>query len=266
MKKHIFVTLLMFASNWPLMSVNCEEFSKGTWVDLTHEFSEETVYWPTADTFSKTIVFEGHNPLGFYYTANNFSAAEHGGTHVDAPIHFYQGRQTVDQIPVDQFIGQGVVIRVADKARANRNYQFGVGDIKAWEKQHGKIPDNSILLVDTGSAQFWPDLAKYMGTSERGEAAVAKLKFPGIHPDAAKFLTTQRKIKAIGLDTPSIDFGGSKLFKSHQILFEKNIPGLENIANLDLLPAKGFTVIGLPMKIKGGSGGPLRIVAFIPKK
>ena len=105
-----------------------------------------------------------------------------------------------------------------------------------------------------------------MGTDKRGEQGVAELNFPGIHPEAAKFLATKRKIKAVGLDTPSIDFGGSKQFEAHQILFEKNIPGLENVANLDKLPIKEFHVIALPMKIKGGSGGPLRIVAFVPNK
>ena len=109
-----------------------------------------------------------------------------------------------------------------------------------------------------------PDLKKYLGTDERGAAAVAKLHFPGLDPAAARWITTNRSIKAIGLDTASIDYGQSTLFESHRILFEKNIPAFENVANLDQLPVKGFTIIALPMKIKGGSGGPLRIVAVIP--
>jgi len=243
-----------------------DDLSNGQWVDLTHEFSEKTIYWPTAERFKKTTVFSGYTDAGFYYTAYNFSAAEHGGTHVDAPIHFSENRNTVDQIPIEQLIGQGVVIRITKKVKEDRNYQFSVKDILDWEQKHGIIPENSILLIDTGSSKFWPNGKEYMGTEERGLEAVKKLKFPGIHPDAAKFLATKRKIKAVGLDTPSIDFGGSKLFKTHQILFEKNIPGFENVANLDKLPTKGFMIIALPMKIKGGSGGPLRIVAFIPAK
>ncbi len=242
------------------------EFTDGHWVDLTHEFSEDTIYWPTSEPLKKTTVFKGRTDAGYFYSAYRFCTSEHGGTHIDAPIHFYKGRNTVDKIPIEQLVGPGIVIRVIEKATQNRNYQFSVKDILAWESIHGKIEEGSILLIDTGSSKYWPDREKYMGTAERGEEAVQKLKFPGIHPAAAKFLTTERKIKAVGLDTPSIDFGGSILYKSHQILFEKNTPGFENVTNLDRLPNKGFTVIALPMKLKGGSGGPLRIVAFIPNK
>lgn len=236
----------------------------GEWIDLTHEFSEETIYWPTAEPFKKETVFQGRAEAGFYYEAHSFSAAEHGGTHLDAPIHFAENRHTLEQVPVEQLIGPGALIRIAEKVEKNRNYQLSVEDVLLWEKDNGEIVEDSILLVDTGSSKLWPDREKYMGTSERGPGALAKLKFPGIHPEAAEFLATKRKVKAVGLDSPSIDFGGSKLFESHQILFEKNIPGMENVANLDRLPLKGFTVIALPMKIKGGSGGPLRVVAFLP--
>lgn len=247
-------------------SASANDLFKGEWIDLSHDFSEETIYWPTAETFKKDTVFEGQTDAGFYYTAYNFSAAEHGGTHLDAPIHFAANRQTIDQIPVEQLIAPGLVIRIAEKTQANRNYQLSVADILSWEQENGEIEENSILLVDTGSSKLWPNKKEYMGTDERGIDAVAKLKFPGIHPDAAEFLATKRKIKAVGIDTPSIDFGGSKQFRTHRILFEKNIPGLENVANLDQLPLKGFMIIALPMKIKGGSGAPLRIVAFMPAK
>lgn len=265
MNRKIFFLLYLAVSLAPYPSY-ADKLLNGTWIDLTHGFSEETIYWPTADSFQKTKVYEGYTEGGYYYAANNFSAAEHGGTHVDAPIHFYENRHTVDQIPVDQLIGPGVVIRVVEKVEANRNYQFSVQDILDWEKEHGVIPEDSILLIHTGSGKLWPDKEKYMGTRERGEEAVARLHFPGIHPDAARFLVEKRKIKAIGLDSPSLDYGGSKLFETHQILFENNIPGLENVANLDKLPVTGFTIVALPMKIKGGSGGPVRIVAYLPDK
>ena len=240
------------------------DLSDGRWIDLSYDFSEETIYWPTAEKFEKITVFEDFTEAGYYYSAYNFCGAEHGGTHLDAPVHFSRNKNSVDQIRIEQLIGPGVIIRIKEKADANRNYQLLINDVLDWEKKYGQIEENSIVLVDTGSGKFWPDREKYMGTDKRGQEGVDNLKFPGIHPETAEFLATRRKIKAIGIDTPSIDFGGSKLFETHQTLFDKNIPGMENIANLDLLPVRGFMIIALPMKIKGGSGGPLRIVAFIP--
>jgi len=246
--------------------VHAVDFSNGQWIDLTHEFSEESIYWPTAKPFEKTTVSEGYTDAGFYYSAYNFEAAEHGGTHADAPVHFYEKGNTVDQIAIEQMIGPAVVIDISEKARNNRNYQFSVDDILMWEKKHGMMPENSILLINTGFSIFWPNRKKYLGTNKQGPQAVKELRFPGIHPEAAAFLVTKRKIKAVGLDTPSIDYGLSKQFQSHQILFQKNIPGFENVTGIDKLPAKGAIVIALPMKIKGGSGAPLRIVAFVPHK
>ena len=260
--KKIFLTSLFFItiSSYAVAG----DFFNGRWVDLTYDFSDETIYWPTAEEFKKTTVFNGHTEAGYYYSAYNFCAAEHGGTHIDVPIHFSETGNTLDQVQIEQLIGPGVVIRIREEAEKDRNYLLTVEDILDWEKQHGRIADNSIVLVDSGSGKYWPDKKEYMGTEERGQEGVKKLKFPGIHPEAAEFLATERKIKAVGVDTPSIDYGGSSLFETHRILFEKNIPGMENIANLDKLPVQGFTIIALPMKIKGGSGGPLRIVAFIP--
>ncbi len=235
----------------------------GRWVDLTHAFDERTVYWPTSDMFQLDTVSEGMTDKGYYYSAFAFCAAEHGGTHLDAPIHFAAGRQAVEQIPLERLAGAAIVVDVSEKALANPDYLIGITDFETWEQQHGRIPDDAIVLLNTGYGQFWPDRQKYMGTEERGAAAVAKLHFPGLDPAAATWLTQNRRIKSIGLDTPSIDYGQSQLFESHRILFEKNIPAFENVAKLDELPPTGSWVIALPMKIKSGSGGPLRIVAMI---
>ena len=240
------------------------DLSGGRWVDLTHPFSEETIYWPTANGFAKETVFEGKTEGGYYYSAFNYRAAEHGGTHLDAPVHFAEGRRAADQIPLEQLIGPAVVIDVSPKAGGDRDYQITPDDVRTWEAEHGEVPGGAIVLFNTGSAQFWPDRIKYMGTDERGAGAVAKLHFPGIHPDTARFLAEERGIRAVGLDTPSIDHGQSKDFMTHRVLAERDIPGLENVANLDGLPPTGATVVALPMKIEGGSGGPLRIVAFVP--
>lgn len=238
-------------------------FAKGRWVDLTHEFSFETLYWPTADGFALESEFKGVTPGGYFYAANRYRASEHGGTHLDSPIHFARDRKTVEQLPLDQLTGTAVMVDVSAKALKDADYQITAADLQAWEAKHGPIPAGAILLLNTGFARHWPDAKKYLGTAEKGPGAVAKLHFPGLHPDAARWLTTERRIKAVGLDTASIDHGQSKLFESHRILFEKNIPAFENVAALDQLPATGAYVVALPMKIKGGTGAPLRIVAWL---
>ncbi len=233
-------------------------------VDLTHPFSEKTLYWPTAKGFQLNEDFKGTTDNGFYYEANSYSAAEHGGTHLDAPIHFAEGTWTCDQIPVKKLMGPAVVVDISAKCAKNRDYQVQIVDFKNWEKKHGELPKDAIVLLRTGMGKHWPDAEKYLGTKERGPEAVPKLHFPGLHPEAAAWLVSERRIDAIGLDTPSIDFGQSKLFESHQILFADNIPAFENVAHLDKLPATGAYVIALPMKIAKGSGGPLRIIALLP--
>jgi len=234
-----------------------------TWIDLTYSFDDRTVFWPTAQPFDLEVVAAGMTEGGYYYAANNFSMAEHGGTHLDAPVHFAEGKQAADQIPLDRLIGPAVVVDVSDAAASNPDYQVRVADLEAWEAEHGSIPDGAVLLLRSGWGTRWPDRARYLGTTLTGPAAVPELHFPGLHPDAARWLVDHRRIDALGIDTPSIDFGQSTRFESHRILYAENIPAFENVAALDRVPATGSYVVALPMKIAGGSGGPLRIVAAV---
>jgi kynurenine formamidase len=240
------------------------ELSNGNWIDLTHEFSAATIYWPTAKPFKLEVVSAQRTPAGYYYAANNFSAAEHGGTHLDAPIHFAEGKWTTDQIPIERLVGTAVVVDVRAGADTSADYRIDYAAITRWEQEHGVIAAGSIVLFRTGWARHWPDRAAYLGTSRTGPEATSELHFPGIDSNAARWLV-DRKVKAVGIDTPSIDYGQSSSFPVHQVLFASNIPAFENVANLDRLPARGSFVIALPMKIKGGSGGPLRIVAVVPR-
>ena len=243
-----------------------EELKEGTWIDLSYDFSDKTLYWPTANTFRLDTAFNGVTPGGFYYEAYNYCAAEHGGTHLDAPSHFAKGKWSADQIPLERLTGEAVVIDVSAKALKDADYQISAADVEEWEKTNGKLIDDIIVLFRTGYGSFYPDAKKYLGTDERGAEAVAKLHFPGIHPDLASWFVSNRKIKAVGLDVASVDYGQSKDFKTHQVLYGQNICGFENVANLDKLPVKGSFIIALPMKIKAGSGAPLRIVAIAPGK
>ena len=169
----------------------------------------------------------------------------------------------MDRIPLAQLVRPGIVVDVAEACAADRDYRVGVADFEAWERRNGKLPRGAIVLLRTGFGRYWPDRVRYMGTAERGDEAAARLHFPGLDPDAVPWLVDQRGISAIGLDTPSIDNGPSILFETHVALFERNVPALENVANLHELPEIGFTVIALPMKVRGGSGGPTRIVAVL---
>jgi kynurenine formamidase len=236
---------------------------KGNWIDLTYSFDEESVYWPTNIPFKHETVFEGINDKGYFYSSYKFSAEEHGGTHFDAPNHFGQNKNSVEKIPVEQFMGEGVVVNVTEAVLKNRDYQITVADLKNWEDKHGLIPEGAIVLLYTGFGKFYTDKVSYTGTSKSGASAVPELHFPGLHPDAAKWLAAERKINAVGLDTPSIDYGQSQDFMTHRILCDKNMTMYENVANLEKLPPKGSWIIALPMKIKGGSGAPLRIIACV---
>ncbi|MGE0625623.1 MAG: cyclase family protein [Pseudomonadales bacterium] len=237
-----------------------------TWVDLTHELSAASVFWPTARPFELTTEAAGMTEAGYYYSAYSFSAAEHGGTHIDAPVHFAEGRRSVDEIPLTQLIGSAVVIDVSHTTGKDRDHQVTVTEIGQWEAAHGRIPDGSIVLLRTGYSRYWPDAAAYLGTALRGEEGVAALHFPGLHPEAAAWLVTERKVGAVGIDTASIDFGQSKTFASHVALMTADVPAFENVTNLDQLPPTGAFVVALPVKIRGGSGGPLRIVARLPDR
>ncbi|MFQ5665785.1 MAG: cyclase family protein [Candidatus Binatia bacterium] len=231
-------------------------------VDLSYSFGPDTIYWPTAKPFTMQRVSYGRTPQGYWYAANNICMAEHGGTHMDAPIHFAEGKRTTDEVPLSSCIGPAVVIDVRPQAAANRDYRLSASDIKRWEQAHGRIPSGAIVIMRSGWGRYWPDKVRYLGTDKPGD--VTHLHFPGFSKGAATFLTTQRDIAGIGVDTASIDYGQSTDFIVHRIITGANKPGFENLANLDRVPATGATLIALPIKVAGGSGGPARVVAILP--
>jgi kynurenine formamidase len=231
-------------------------------VDLTHAFDDKTIYWPTATSgFVLESVHHGKTPSGFFYSANKMCAPEHGGTHLDAPIHFAEGRSTADAVPLSRLVGPAVVIDVSAAAAKDADYRLTRADIKSFEQQHGAIAPGTIVMIRSGWGKRWPDRRQYLGDDRPGDAS--NLHFPGIGEDAARLLVA-RQIAAVGIDTASIDHGPSKDFIAHQVLLGADIPAFENVASLEALPARGAVVIALPMKIKGGSGGPLRVVAVLP--
>lgn len=232
------------------------------WIDLSYAFDSTTLYWPNnAEPFIHRTDAEGVNSRGWYYSSYTLCTPEHGGTHLDAPSHFSEGKLTVDQLPLSSLTGYAVVIDVTSKTLANRDYRIQVTDISDWEGKNGRIADHSIILFRTGFGDFYPDRIKYFGTAKTGPESIPELHFPGIHQETAQWLVLNRRVKALGLDTPSLDYGQSVDFEAHRALLSYNVPGFENLANLQKLPPKGAYVVALPMKITKGSGGPLRIMA-----
>ena len=233
-------------------------------VDLTHSFRSDTIVWPTEQDFRLVVQHAEDTVGGYYYASNRVEMPEHGGTHIDAPIHFSKGKQTLDQIPVERMMGTGVRVNIIEQCAHDRDYRVVISDFERWEAEHGRIPHDAIVLLDTGYARFWPDRRDYLGTDLRGQEGVRELHFPGLHPEAAAWLVHERRVKAVGIDTASIDLGQSTQFETHVALLSQNVPVFENLSNLHDLPARGFDVIALPMKIAGGTGGPLRIIAVVP--
>jgi kynurenine formamidase len=233
-------------------------------VDLTHPFNAQTIYWPTETArFQHEQRAYGPTPGGWFYSAFALSTPEHGGTHLDAPIHFAEGKQTAESIPLDRLVARAVVIDVSAKAGADRDYLATPDDIAAFEREHGQIAEGTIVLLRTGWSRHWGDRQSYLGDSTPGDAS--KLHFPSFGPDAARLLVEERRVAALGVDVASIDAGASTDFMVHRIAAAANVPGFENLTNLDRLPATGALVIALPMKIEGGSGGPLRAIAMVPR-
>ena len=226
-------------------------------VDLTHAFSAQV---PTFEPSDKspfqaktlaTVAKEG-------YFLREFCMPEHFGTHLDAPAHFVGGLWTVDQIPPERLVSPLVVIDAIAEAKANADYQIAVEDIAKWEHLHGEIPPNAVVIANTGWDSRWNSAGAYRNADAKGVK-----HFPGYSREAAKFLVEGRKVNGLGIDTLSIDYGPSTDFPVHQYTMAHSIYHLENVANLDRVPASGALVVAAPIKLEGGSGGPVRILALV---
>jgi kynurenine formamidase len=240
------------------------DLSRVELVDLTHALGEETLYWPTSPSrFEFNRLSAGLTPGGYYYEASAFSAPEHGGTHLDAPVHFHEGGATVDEVELSRLIAPGVVVDVSAQAAADPDYRLTADDVLAFEARHGRIREGTIVLLRTGWASRWPDARSYLGDDTPNDAS--KLHFPSYGVDAARLLVEERRVGALGADVASIDYGPSTDFMVHRIAAAAGVPGLENLTGLERLPPTGATVIALPLRIRYGSGGPARVVALVPK-
>ncbi len=228
-------------------------------VDLTHPLDEHSPYWP-----------EDHSPSPFHakvvdtfardgYFARALEIPEHFGTHMDAPAHFDPNGRTVDQIPVESLLRPIVMIDVSAKVEKNQDYSVSLADLEAWVNAHGPIPRGCAVLIRTGWGERWPSQQKYINEDAQGV-----MHFPGISLEAARYLVERAAPAAIGIDTPSIDYGPSKKFEVHQFTMSHGLYHLENLIHLGVLPATGAVLIALPLDLRGGSGSPARALALLP--
>ena len=260
MSKRLLVGALLLAL---APSANALDLADYRLVDLTHPYNQDTIYWPTSPSkFELERLDYGVTEGGWFYAANTVCTPEHGGTHFDAPIHFDANGQAAHAVPLEGLIAPAVMIDVSAQASKDPNYRLTVDDVNAFEDRHGTIAEGTIVLLRTGWSARWPDTKAYLGDDTPGDAS--KLSFPSYGADATRLLVEQRGVVLLGVDTASIDFGPSKDFIVHRIAAARNVGGLENLTGLEQLPSTGFTIFALPMKIEGGSGGPVRVVALAP--
>jgi len=229
-----------------------------TVVDLTHAVSAEAPYWPGAPRSPFT-----HDTLSAHADGAPSMAAyavpEHFGTHFDAPVHGGIGLPSVDLVPTDQLFGPAVVIDVTRQVETNEDYTLSADDVRAWEAEHGEIPRGAIVVMRSGWAARWTQGSSYYNQADDGS-----LHFPGFGADAARLLVEERDIAGIGVDTGSVDPGNADGFPAHGIVNGSGAFHLENLADLTALPAAGAYLIVAPIKIKGGSGGQVRVFAVVP--
>jgi len=261
MRNRVFVSVLVALICGPVKALDLDAYQL---IDLSHTYDKDTLYWPTSPSaFEKTELNFGELESGYFYSAYTVCTPEHGGTHLDAPMHFAANGASTEKIPLDNLIAPAIVIDVSDQAAADRNYRLSVADVRRFEAQHGGIEAGTIVLLRTGWSQFWPDATGYLGDDKPGDAS--NLEFPGFGADAVRLLAEERRVAVLGVDSASIDYGPSQDFMAHRIAAAAGVVNLENLTNLDQLPATGATILALPMKIGGGSGGPARVVALVPK-
>jgi kynurenine formamidase len=224
-------------------------------LDLSYAINDKLVPWPGDKRFFEAQVNATVEKNGYF--TRSFWMLEHYGTHLDAPIHFPPGKLTVDQIPTKQLFGPAVVLDVRAEAAKDADYQLGPARIEEWEREHGRIPSGAIALLRTGWSSRWPDAQGY-----RNQDAEGKMHFPGFSVEAVKMLI-DRHVSGLGCDTASADYGASSNFAVHHLALGAGLYHLENLSDLSELPEAGAFLIVAPIKLEGGSGGPVRVFAIM---
>ena len=255
-KRALVLTALVL---WPWqLRAQALDLSRYTLIDLTHELAADATAWPgSRSPFKLDTIVASATAAMFRLSLN-----EHFATHLDAPRHASGDGWTNEQIPLSRLVAPLVVIDVSAATARNSDYALTVADVEAHERQFGLVPRGAIVLLRTGWAKHWSNPALYFGTDTT--VRPAKLHFPSFGAEAARALVG-RGVAMLGVDSPSTDIGAAPSFTVHGILGAANVPALENLADLSALPRTGAFLLALPIKTRGGSGGPVRVVAMVPR-
>lgn len=224
-------------------------------VDLTHTLSPDfpTFGGDAGVELKERSTFRRNGQNSYYVTLN-----EHAGTHIDAPFHFSKDGQTVDEIPVEKLICPLVVVDISAKASWNADAALTPDDLKDWRKTHGDFPPGCCVALFSGWESRLPSKRHYTNADDDGVH-----HYPGFHGEAAQMLMEETSAIGVAVDTFSIDIGASKTFDTHYSWLPSGRWGLECVANLGELPAKGATMIVGAPKWEGGSGGLTRVMALV---
>ncbi|MCA4132506.1 cyclase family protein [Arthrobacter sp. M4] len=237
-------------------------------VDLTNTLSSETPTIRLPEPFASLVDFSleevsAYNQPGPFWKHHNISTGEHIGTHLDAPIHWVTGRngKDVSQIEPSRLVGPACVLDVTREAAADADFLVDVEHIKAWEDEHGPIPENAWLLVRTGWGAYAQDHVRFLNADEAGAHT------PGFTVECARWLADVAPISGVGVETVGIDAGLAPtmdpIFPLHHFLLGADKYGITSLQNLELLPATGAVVVVAPLPIVGGTGSPARVLAFV---
>jgi kynurenine formamidase len=226
-------------------------------VDLTHALDEDTPYIPVPGItfpFKKTLIATiAKNGVAAY----RWEIHEHLGTQIDAPTHFFERGLSLDQLPIDSLVVPLVVIDVSVRAASDPDTSVTVADIEAWERRHGRIPERAAVMMTSGWDSRINDAKAFVNADAAGV-----MHFPGFSAEAASFLARSRHVAGIGVDTLSLDPGFDVAYAAHKAWLATGKWGVELVANLRHVPPVGATVFVGATKVKGATGGPVRLIAI----
>ena len=225
-------------------------------VSLSHEINPKMPRWP-GDPPVKFDEWAGLDREG--YRLRRITLGEHSGTHMNAPGSFHRSGAGVDSYPAESLVLPAVVMDLPGRAAPDADYTLAREDVLEWERQFGVVAPGSLLLLRTNWSRLWDTPDAYLGLDESGIH-----HYPGFGPEAADFLLRQRAISGLGIDTPGVDPGVDAEFTINRMALEQPRIVLENLTNLDRLPPTGATVVIGPLRLQGGSGSPVSVLAFVP--